>query len=276
MNHDEHRRLQQEIVDQVLAILKADERVLGVAFTGSYARGEQDAFSDLDLICYLRDEERSGRAELYEQVAQIAPTLWHLWIYDMHALYLFENGVRLDLDFCKPSDLGNPSWINTGLLLAYDPDGVLKRDLLKPRPPQQAKHPQWFEPGDPAMIDWFFWMFRQVVCWAKRGAQKDYRAFEKMANAVSSLAEVRTRLVEMRLWTLDSSDYLMRADPELASLLAQTHPHFEPDDIIKCTRRLLEAYEAVCLAYCAKSGADYPVRKVQVMSSLIDEFEQLE
>jgi len=71
--------------------------VLGLVFAGSYARGDHDASSDLDAACYLRDEERTGRQQLYERVAEIAPTLWHLWIYDMHALHLFENGVRLDI-----------------------------------------------------------------------------------------------------------------------------------------------------------------------------------
>ena len=99
MNHDEHRRLQQEILDGVWSILKNDPQVLGLVLAGSYARGVHDAFSDLDVACYLRDEERTGRQELYDRVASIAPTLWHLWVFDMHALYLFENGVRLDLDF---------------------------------------------------------------------------------------------------------------------------------------------------------------------------------
>jgi len=95
MDHNEHRRLQQAILDQVLLILKNDAHVLGLVLAGSYARGEHDAFSDLDVACYLRDEERTGREELYERVAEIAPTLWYLWIYDKNALYLFENGVRL-------------------------------------------------------------------------------------------------------------------------------------------------------------------------------------
>jgi predicted nucleotidyltransferase len=276
MNHDEHRKLQQEIIEQVLAILKKDERVLGVVFAGSYARGEYDAFSDLDLACYLRDEERSGRGDLYEQVAQIAPTLWYLYIYDVNALYLFENGVRLDLDFCKPSALNGPSQVYTDVRIAYDPDGVLSEAFSKPRPPQPPQHPKWFEPGDPAMIDWFFWMYRQVVCWAKRGAQDDHRAFEKLANAVNSLADVRARLVEMRLWTLGSSDYVRRADPGLAEILAQTYPHFDPDDIIECTRRLLDAYELVCPPYCQKTGAVFPARKVQVMRGLIEEYNRLE
>jgi len=156
MNHDQHRKFQQEIVNQVLTILKNDEHVLGCVFAGSLARGEQDAFSDLDLACYLRDEERTGREEIFYQVGRIAPTLWQLYIYDVHALYLYENGVRLDLDFCKPSDLSNPSEVYTDTLIAYDPDGVLYQLIPKVPTLQPAKHPKWFEPGDPAMIDWFF------------------------------------------------------------------------------------------------------------------------
>ena len=123
MDHSGHRKLQQEILDQVLALLKNDPNVLGCLISGSYARNEQDAFSDLDLACYLRDEELSGRQELYDQVGKIAPTLWHLWIYGVHALYLFENGVRLDLDFLKPSDIDHMSYVYTDTIIAYDPDG---------------------------------------------------------------------------------------------------------------------------------------------------------
>ena len=100
------------------------------------------------------------------------------------------------------------------------PQGFLGRALARrlaqslpvSRALPEAEHPKWHPVGDPAMIDWFFWMFRQVVCWAKRGAQQDYRAYDKLSNAVSSLADVRTRLVEMRLWTLGHKDYLARAD----------------------------------------------------------------
>ncbi len=276
MNHDQHRKLQQEIVNQVLTILKNDEHVLGCVLAGSLARGEQDAFSDLDLACYLHDEKRTGREEIFDQVGRIAPTLWQLWIYDIHALYLFENGVRLDLDFCKPSDLSNPSEVYTDIVIAYDPDGVLCQLIPKVPILQPAEHPKWFEPGDAAMIDWFFWMFRQVVCWAKRGAQNDLRAFDKLTNAMNSLAEIRTRLVEMRLWTLGFKDYLGRADPNLALRIAKTYPHFEVSEIIHCAKLLLAEYEIVCPAYCQKAHSNYPARKVEIMHQLIHEFEQLD
>lgn len=213
-----YRKLQQEILDQVLTILKSSEHVLGCIFAGSYARGEHDAFSDLDMACYL-----------------------------------FENGVRLDLDFCKPSEITNPSEVYTDTIIAYDPDGTLPQYLPKANTHPLAEHPMWFEPGDPAMTDWFFWMFRQVVCWAKRGAQNDYRSYDKLTNAISSLAEIRTRLVEMRLWRLDIKDYLTRADADLALRIAKTYPHFQPGEIIQCAKLLLAEYEYVCPAYYQKT-----------------------
>ncbi len=125
------------------------------------------------------------------------------------------------------------------------------------------------------MIDWFFWMFRQVVCWAKRGAQGDYCAYEKLASAVDSLAQIRTRLIEMRHWTLEVKDYLGRADPACGARMAKTFPHLETDDIIRCARLLLAEYEYNCPLYCQKAGAVYSARKVEIMYRLIVEFEHL-
>lgn len=276
MNHSEHQKRQDDILEQVLTTLKNDDRVLGIIAAGSYARGEQDAFSDLDLACYLRDEERAGRKELYDQVGKIAPLLCQLWIYDLNALYLFENGVRLDLDFCRPSDIStNASYVYTNTSVLYDPDDVLAQSLLLSDTPRVAEHPKWFQPGDLAMIDWFFWMFRQIVCWAKRGSQGGYRTFNKLSNAVDSLAEVRTRLVEIHLWTLGIQDYLGRIDPECAQRIAQTYPHLQAGEVITCAKLLLDEYERICPAYCRKAGIAYPAHKVVVIRHLIAEFEHL-
>ena len=276
MDHAEHRKQQADILEQTLAILRGDSRVLGVVAAGSYARGEHDAFSDLDIGCYLRDEERTGRPELYEQVSEIAPLLCRLWVYDVHALYLFENGVRLDLDFYRPSDMSKNSYVYTNTSILYDPDGALARSLPLSNKPRAAEHPKWFAPGDPAMIDWFFWMFRQIVCWAKRGAQGGNRAFDKLSNAMDSLTQVRTRLIEMHLWTSGIQDYLERVDPDCARRMAQTWPHLAAKEIIACTKLLLDEYERICPPYCQKAGAFYPAHKVAIIRRLITEFEQLD
>jgi len=277
MNHDEHRTRQTIILEEVLRILKHDERVLGIVFLGSYARGEQDAFSDLDISCYLRDEERAGRQELYDQVGAIAPLLCRLWIYDVNALYLFENGVRLDLDFYRPSDIPkNTFYLRSSTVIHHDPDGILAESLPISDKFEPAAHPKWFQPGDPTLVDWFFWSFRQIICWAKRGAQGGYRAFDKLSSAAASLVEVRANLIAMHLWRLGAQDCLERIDPACARRMADTYPHLQPGELIECAKRLLDEYEIICPPYCQKTGIPYPAHKVEIMRSLLGEFEQLQ
>jgi hypothetical protein len=272
MEHSVHMAFQKSILEGAVSILAKDSRVLGLLVTGSYARGEQDAFSDIDMACYLGDEGRSGRPELFERVGGIAPLLWKAWLYDLHALYLFENGVRLDLDFQKPGAISESEAYADASIL-HDPSGALGRSRGEGRGPQAMEHPKWFEPGDPGFVDWFFWMFRQIVCWAKRGEQGGYRSYEKLSSAVNSLAELRTRLVEMRLWTMGVQDYLGRVDPAFAARLARTYPRLEAGEIIGCAKLLLDEYEYACPLYCEKAGCEYPARKLPIIRRLIAEFE---
>ncbi|NSW52867.1 MAG: aminoglycoside 6-adenylyltransferase [Anaerolineae bacterium] len=272
MDHDHARHQQQEILDRVLNRLQPDSDVLALALIGSFASGEQDAFSDIDLMCYLRDEERRCRETLYTDIADLAPTLWHAWLYDLHALYLYENGVRLDVDFCRPSQTAELLAIPSQVKVFHDPDGVLAALPLAETATPPAEHPRWFQPGEQALVDWFFWMFRQVVCWAQRSAQEGYKAYEKLSNAIDSLAQVRTRLVEMYLWTVGVNDYLKRIDPDFVQRLACTYPRFDAEEVIRCAYRLLDEYERIAPGYCEKSGAAYPVAKVRVIRSLMDDY----
>ena len=275
--HREHVERQNAILDRVLRILTNDDRVLGIVTIGSTVRGERDAFSDIDIACYLRDEARSGREELYDQVGAVAPLLCRLWIYDLNALYLFENGVRLDLDFYRPSDMQESRWyLRSNTQTLHDPDGALAEQLPLHDEAEAPSHPKYFEPGDPMLIDWWFWMFRQIVCWAKRGAQGGHRAFDKLAAAASSLAEARTKLAEMRRWTLGIGGYLGAVDPECARSLAETYPHPCAGELIACAERLLAEYERICPAYCARAGVPYPARRVEVLHHLLEEFELLD
>ena len=140
--HREHVERQNAILDRVLRILTNDDRVLGIVTIGSTVRGERDAFSDIDIACYLRDEARSGREELYDQVGAVAPLLCRLWIYDLNALYLFENGVRLDLDFYRPSDMQESRWyLRSNTQTLHDPDGALAEQLPLHDEAEAPSHP---------------------------------------------------------------------------------------------------------------------------------------
>ena len=274
MNHAAARALQEHILRQALEILSGDPRVLAVYALGSYARGENDAFSDIDLGCILRDEELSGRAELYDRIAGISPLLCRLWIYDLNALYLYENGVRLDLDFHKPSRLAEvASYASFNLAVLHDPDGALARALEQPGAAFHPEHPKWFKPGEQAYLDWYAWEWRQIACWTLRGAQGGGHAFSKLFHAAKSLADVRAGLVEMRLWTLDSGAYLEQADPECARSIAAAYPRLEAGEILDCTHRLLDEYARICPDYCHKAGLPYPARQLEVVRGLLAEFE---
>ncbi len=272
MTHDDIHQRQHALLAQLLALLQADPRVLGVAATGSYARGEEDAFSVLDIACYLRDEARTGRERLHEQVAALAPALAVLYLYDVHGLYLYADGTRLDLDYLRPDDIRDES---PTVRIRFDPDGALARDLGRAYRPAPPAHPGHWQPGDPTYVTWFLWMFRQAYCWAKRGAQGSDRAFHKLAGAADSLHQIRTSLMAMRLWTLGADEYLSRLDPGFTGRLARTYPHLLPEELLAATRALLAEYERVCPAYCQRAGVPYPAEQVAAVHRCLTEFDQL-
>jgi len=114
---------QDDVFNRAIQILTSSDHVLGVVAIGSYARDEQDVFSDIDLMGYLRDDERIGWRDLFDQMRVLHPTLWHGWLFDENALFLFENGVRLDIDFYKPSDIEKINDIPSEKKILFDPDG---------------------------------------------------------------------------------------------------------------------------------------------------------
>lgn len=273
MSHDEHRRRQHAVKDRVLEVFMLHDAVLGAAFTGSYGAGRPDAFSDIDLGCFLRDEERTGQEIVAGDVARIAPLLHHGVYQEIHALYLFEDGVRLDLSFGGPRRV--PHWQMPRSTIFYDPDGVLAQGFSREVTPEPAEHPPDFL-GEPArFMGWYLWVFRQAYAWTKRGAQGGVRGFDKLSLAADSLASIRDHLYRMRLWTLGERDYLTRIDPAFAERLAQTYPHLTPEGLLLCTRLLLTEFETISPAYCEKAGIAYPQEQVAALKRVLDEFDEL-
>jgi hypothetical protein len=129
-------------------------------------------------------------------------------------------------------------------------------------------------PDAATAVDWYFWMFRQAYCWAHRAGQGDHRWYDKLAGAHDSLRQVREGLVNLRLWTLDTGDYhIGRADPVFADSLSQTYPRFETAETLTATRRLVDAFERVAPAYCAKAGIEFPAGKLTLLRGMLDGFD---
>lgn len=273
MNHTDFKKLQSQTQNDVLDILKKNNQVLGVINTGSIVQNENDSFSDIDIECFMKDEKMTGVKDLVYKVEKISPLLSRLWIYDKNGLFLFENGVRLDLNFYKPSEIS--SFNRHFAKILFDPKEAIQSGLNKNIIPDEYPHPRW-DPDEFEYLHWYFWMFRQVYCWTKRGQQKTYKSFDKLNIAIDSLSKIREGLIGIRLWLHGSRNYLSEVDSNFTSKLQSTYSHLDPKDILKCTRLLFDAFKQLVKPYCEKRDIDYPTHKIEIMEKMFNIFDTVE
>jgi len=125
-------------------------------------------------------------------------------------------------------------------------------------------------------VDWLFWMFRQIVCWTRRGEQDGgERSYDKLNAAVDALAQVRSRLHSMRICITGRNDYLERVDPAMAARLAQTFPSLRADDIQRCTGLLLDELERIGPEFCRWEGTVFPAAGCVAIRQMIAAFNAL-
>jgi hypothetical protein len=153
----------------------------------------------------------------------------------------------------------------------YDPQNKYQHKATKNKPTSVPK-PQWRE-EDGNMIDWFFWMFRQVYCWTRRGATNQERGFNKLYSSQASLKSIRDKLLEIAIYLNGKWDYLNNINRSLANGLAMTFTDLTPDNMNKATRHLFDIFEVVAKKYCEKEGKPFPQEKVVAMRKLFDEFD---
>jgi predicted nucleotidyltransferase len=104
---EERERLREDLV----AAAKADERISGVAITGSAARGALDQWSDIDLAFGIADPARLREAlgDWTERMHRIHGAVHHFdvtrgsWIY---RVFLLQSTLQVDLAFAPAVDFG--------------------------------------------------------------------------------------------------------------------------------------------------------------------------
>jgi predicted nucleotidyltransferase len=69
-----YARQRDDLLARIVGVLDSDQRVRAAWLSGSFGRGEADAWSDLDLHVALDDDElvgfRAARRDLYAQVGR--------------------------------------------------------------------------------------------------------------------------------------------------------------------------------------------------------------
>jgi hypothetical protein len=100
--------------------------------------------------CYLRsDDSPRARLELHSRIAKVGRTLCVLHLHDVHGLYLFENGVRLDVDFKDGSILEKE---DPEVRILLDPNGDLADRIGRAFRAPLPHHPAGFSPGTPPLL----------------------------------------------------------------------------------------------------------------------------
>lgn len=133
---------QQNLIERAATVLGRDARVLGVWLAGSFGRGDNDEFSDVDLWVVVDEQDLIGFWDDWPTTSeQIAPAVLRKQVGDNPVFSQVTAGwLRYDVSLGTPAEI--PGRTRSTLRPLYDPTG-LSEELADPRPP---------EPPDPARV----------------------------------------------------------------------------------------------------------------------------
>jgi hypothetical protein len=152
-------RPQEALITRAVEVLREDDRVLAAWLVGSFAVGEADPWSDIDLHFLVTDAGADHLKESWRDLLhRITPTVMSQPFYPGSdgGYSITPDWVHIDLAFYRESVL-DPKTVE-GMLPLFDKRGDLLPDGPTPRTPLVA------EPYFPAeVVDFFFYMFGNLV-----------------------------------------------------------------------------------------------------------------
>lgn len=158
---------QQALLDRAVEVLHADDRILAASLAGSFATGEADPFSDVDLHCCVEDvaiDELRGDG-WKEILHRITPTVMATTFpggQTIGGYTLTPNWTHLDLVF-YPRSAVDASRLE-GVRRLFDKSGEILPAESIPRPPRQGA------PYFPAeAVDFYFYLLGNLVTVIGRG-----------------------------------------------------------------------------------------------------------
>jgi len=263
--------LQAKIIDNITETLKKYKSVIGVVLRGSHVRNENSPFSDIDMIAFFDSDQRLCLKKIYNDISKIKPVLVTLYlIYNNNCLFLYENGVCVDLVVNGPSKLKD--WDLTDSKILYDPKGIVNKKIGQPEDNvSKPDKPRWNQ-NEGVFEDWFFWMFRSAYCCALQANLKPQKQFEKLNQANESINLSRGKLLDTYYYIKGKKDYLNKTNSVLEQKLICTYPSFNVKSMLKAVDALVEIYEIIISEYCIKENIVFPIGKLNIMKKLLGEF----
>ena len=185
--------LQQEaMIERVRRVCQEDERLVAAMMYGSFAQGEGDWFSDIELILFF-DDDALGDLDQEEWVARISPVELYFVNEYGNETAIFDNLVRGEVHFDRASDVAriDESWKDTDWLptledtLVLDRTGELARRLeLVVGPPPDRDTPELAQFVCNCFVNWLLFGSNLLV----RG---------ELARALNLLGIVQDQLLYM-------------------------------------------------------------------------------
>lgn len=143
------------LVEHATEVLRGDDRVIAAWLAGSFATGEADPWSDVDIHCCVHDDV-PGEA-WRDVLASITPTVLATALPPPVAggYALTPEWVHVDILLRRRSEF-DPATHAAGARPLFDRDGILA--ALPPAPPVHVA--PWFPRES---VDWFFYMLGNIV-----------------------------------------------------------------------------------------------------------------
>jgi hypothetical protein len=153
---------QRAIIERASVVLQADPRVLAAWLAGSYARGNADVYSDVDVHCLVADDSADWFREHWAQIAaDIMPVLMHQSIPGVAGGFVLSPAWQhLDLIFTALSAFRSEALIEFTPL--FDRDGYLLNSV-----PAQPSGPVGALTRE--QIDLYFYIMGNLVVTLGRG-----------------------------------------------------------------------------------------------------------
>jgi hypothetical protein len=143
---------QQALIERAEHVLSQDDRVLGVWLVGSFGRGTDDQYSDVDLWVVVAADDADGFCDDWPNISdEISPTVFRRALGPRVFNHITPDWLRFDVSVGTPDAIGSRTRSTAKPL--YDPHG-LSAGLGGPGAPKQP---------DPARVEFITLEFLRVL-----------------------------------------------------------------------------------------------------------------
>lgn len=126
---------QRALIERAERVLGRDDRVLGVWLVGSFGRGTQDRFSDVDLWVVVGADDADSFCDDWPKISdEISPTVFRRALGPRVFNHITPDWLRFDVSVGTPDALGSRT--RSTAKPVYDPHG-LSAELAAPAAPKQ-------------------------------------------------------------------------------------------------------------------------------------------